>query len=309
MDSIPDDRTDDRNDNQNEDSIPYPTSASVDSLQHSMSSLQPNNHFYHHSSPRITSSSAMSPPTAHPGQQMAFDASFGSQFGPQMPYQTTGVTTGVANGSFNPQFNAQAFGGQAFGPQMPYGVNPAFPGMSAQYYNYSLSQYYSDYYQNYYKQWMAQHQRQHLSSSSSVSSMPSLRQPLKYGSHKCHARATFSQHNNILLVLDNTGAAARPANCPVVLYSLCDLFVDYLFPKQMFHLLLRSEENHLPFESRDACLQWIRCKQQLTTGVTTGVTTPTTGTTPDYELKLILRVIQMLLRQNSRITGLDLSGI
>ena len=159
------------------------------------------------------------------------------------------------------------------------------------------SQYVQQYYREYYRQWLHQHNRQHLSSLSShtTAPQPQLRQPLKYGNQGCHARAVFSQHNNDVLVVDNTSVGVRT----VRLYSLSDLFVDYLFPNQLFDMLLRSDDsddNQLPFVCRESALQWIRCKQQLTT------------TTTDFELKLILRVIQMLLKQNSRITGLDLSG-
>ena len=156
---------------------------------------------------------------------------------------------------------------------------------------YSL--YVQNYYREYYRQWLQTHSGRQHASNTSVSSAPTLRQPLKYGSRRSHARAVFSQHNNDVMIVDNTSVGARS----VRIYALRDLFVDYLFPSQMFHILLREDNNELPFASKEAALQWIRCKQELTSGTTT-----------DFELKLVLRVIQMLLKQNSRITGLDLSG-
>ena len=167
------------------------------------------------------------------------------------------------------------------------------------YYRQYVDQYYREYYRQYIQQQRQTTHRSHPPPS--VSSVTSLqRQPLKYGSRRSHARAIFSQHNNHLLFLDNVSAQKT-----LRVYSLTDLFVDYLFPNQMFHVLLRAIDTRLPFASRETCLEWIRCKRQMTTA-TTQLTTPTTEV--NFELKLILKVIQMLLKQNGLVSGLDLSG-
>jgi hypothetical protein len=136
-----------------------------------------------------------------------------------------------------------------------------------------LTQYYSQYYREYYRRLIhsQQSQQQHV-----------LKTPLKYGSIKGHSRAQFSQSNNQLMVIQSNQKS-------ILYYSLNDLLNDYLFPKDFLSLI------RFPFDSKEMVLQFIRFKLQLTD--------------LNFELKLILKIIQMLLKQNSIISGLDLSGI
>jgi hypothetical protein len=137
-----------------------------------------------------------------------------------------------------------------------------------------LTQYYSQYYREYYRrliQSQQQSQQQHV-----------LKTPLKYGSIRGHSRAQFSQSNNQLMVIQSNQKS-------ILFYSLNDLLNDYLFPKDFLSLI------RFPFDSKEMVLQFIRFKLQLNE--------------LNFELKLILKIIQMLLKQNSIISGLDLSGI
>jgi len=145
-----------------------------------------------------------------------------------------------------------------------------------------LTQYYAQYYREYYRRLLLSREQQ---------SQQTLRArtPLKYGSRVYHTRAQFNQQNNQLMVLENNTKK-------VLNYSLSDILIDYLFPKQFFSLLLSSRDSpdtSLPFKSRDLIKEWLKSKEMDL----------------NFELKLILKIIQMLLKQNGTITGSDLSGL
>ncbi|CAG2103419.1 unnamed protein product [Medioppia subpectinata] len=145
-----------------------------------------------------------------------------------------------------------------------------------------LSQYYSQYYRDYYRRFLGQQQ---LHQQVARATTTVLRPPLKYGSVRCHSRALFSQHDNSLVVVDNTRRRH------VVLYSLRDLCVDYVYTA--LSPLIRDGAAGLPVTSRDACLQWLRSFGEFA---------------PNFELKLVTKVMEMCLKQN-RVEGHDLAEL
>ncbi|CAG2108731.1 unnamed protein product [Medioppia subpectinata] len=145
-----------------------------------------------------------------------------------------------------------------------------------------LSQYYSQYYRDYYRRFLGQHQ---LHQQVARATTTTLRPPLKYGSVRCHSRALFSQHDNSLVVVDNSRRRH------VVVYSLRDLCVDYVYTS--LSPLIRDGAAGLPVTSRDACLQWLRSFGEFA---------------PNFELKLVTKVMEMCLKQN-RVEGHDLAEL
>lgn len=173
-------------------------------------------------------------------------------------------------------------------PRMPPGQYPGmFPqnvGIDPQY----LTQYYREYYANFYRQ--VQHQQ-------AVTSQQKTRATMKFT--RPHAHGSFSGNANQLVI--NGGGGNRI----VSFYLLRDLFIDQLYPNLFLHTLLNNNigvgddekrsKTLLPINDPSVALEWIRIKL-LNDGAI------------NYELKLILKVIQMLYKQNGTISSLDLSG-
>lgn len=164
------------------------------------------------------------------------------------------------------------------------GMYPQNVGIDPQY----LTQYYREYYANFYRQ--VQYQQ-------AVTSQQKSRATMKFT--RPHAHGSFSGNANQLLV--NAGGGG---NRIVSFYLLRDLFIDQLYPNLFLHTLLnnntgnddeRGKKTSLPINDSSVALEWIRIKLL-------------NDNTINYELKLILKVIQMLYKQNGTISSLDLSG-
>lgn len=146
-------------------------------------------------------------------------------------------------------------------------------------------QYYAQYYQAYYNQVLAyqQHQQQ---------AQVRQKTPLKYGSRLVHAKGAFSSHNNQLLVVE--------PNSRVAFYNLQEIFTEKCYSHLFLQTLLVQDEKKpgktlLPLNDIVVAQDWIRIKLLNDKNI-------------NYELKLILKVIQMLFRQNGTVSPLDLSG-
>ncbi|XP_054157038.1 uncharacterized protein LOC128955396 [Oppia nitens] len=149
-----------------------------------------------------------------------------------------------------------------------------------------LSQYYSQYYREYYRRLL---QQKHQSEDQKTREKPTLRAPLKYGQRKVHSRAVFSTSG--LLVVDNTSSFSVKS---VFVYSLSDLFSEYLFVCLQLQHLLRQQQ--LPFNARDNCLEWLRGSR--------GVLESRLGSSGVcLERRLVFHVLETLFRQNSRLKG------
>lgn len=160
---------------------------------------------------------------------------------------------------------------------------------AAQQHSEYVANYYQEYYREYYKR-AIQHQQ------AQKQAHVRTKTPLKYGS-RLHARAAFSAFDNRLLVVE--------PRAQIALYNLQEIFTEQIYP----HLFLQSLLLHvndektgseniktpLPFTESTVALNWIRAKQLNDSSM-------------NYELKLILKVITMLYRQNGAVSGLDLSG-
>lgn len=217
----------------------------------------------------------------HPQQQPA--PAMNRHFQPIDPQQTT-----YAGAQWPAQYP---------GTQGPYPSMPVAPGrLPAN--QQSYSQYYSQYYLEYYRQLLA-YQRQQQQA------QVRKKTPLKYGSSLVHARAAFSQFDNQLLVVE--------PNSRIAIYSLQEIFTEFCYPHLFLQTLLlqtghdnsltgddpnvslSQSKTLLPFSDSNVALDWIRIKLLNDTNM-------------NYELKLILKVITMLIRQNGVVSGLDLSG-
>nr|XP_027205171.1 uncharacterized protein LOC113798786 isoform X2 [Dermatophagoides pteronyssinus] len=148
-----------------------------------------------------------------------------------------------------------------------------------------VSQYYSQYYREYYQRLVAFHKhQQQIQNQKKIA-------PLKY--NQFHTPCSFSQHDNQLIVVE--------ANSNVGLYGLQEVFIEQCYPNLYLQSLLYTNNDDpnltlLPFEDSQSSLDWIRVKQL-------------NDTTMNYELKLILKLITMLFRQNGTLSGLDLSEL
>lgn len=166
--------------------------------------------------------------------------------------------------------------------------------MNAQSSNDAYQNFVKHYYRDYYQRWQLYLQQQQQAQ---------VRQktPLKFS--RVHARAAFSAHDNRLMVVE--------PHARIALYDLGEIFTERCYP----HLFLQSLLLHvgegekgggssgtteslvtlLPFADAQVALDWIRIKLLNDSAM-------------NYELKLILKVITMLYRQNGVVSGLDLSG-
>ncbi|OTF81280.1 STOP and ACE1 domain containing 26s proteosome regulatory subunit, partial [Euroglyphus maynei] len=149
-----------------------------------------------------------------------------------------------------------------------------------------VSQYYSQYYREYYQRLVAFHKhQQQIQNQKKIA-------PLKY--NQFHTPCLFSQHDNQLIVVE--------PNSNVGLYGLQEVFTEQCYPNLYLQSLLYPSNDDptnstlLPFEDSQSSLDWIRMKQL-------------NDSTMNYELKLILKLITMLFRQNGTLTGLDLSEL
>lgn len=164
--------------------------------------------------------------------------------------------------------------------------------------NQTYNEYYSQYYLEYYRQLMAYERKQQQA-------QVRKKTPLKYGSSLVHARAAFSYFDNKLLIVE--------PNSRIAIYNLQEIFTEVCYPHLFLQTLLNEQTQSeslsgdskntsttytktlLPFTDCLVALDWIRIKLLNDTNI-------------NYELKLILKVITMLFRQNGIVSGLDLSG-
>ena len=151
-----------------------------------------------------------------------------------------------------------------------------------------LSEYVKQYYREYYRQVRFHQQLQQQQDQVKEKT------PLKFVS--VHTNAVFSTNNNQLIVVE--------PNSQISLYDLREIFTEKCYPQLFLHTLLlhvnddleNSSKTLLPFNDAQVALEWIRIKLTNDSGL-------------NYELKLILKVITMLYRQNGVVSGLDLSGV
>lgn len=147
-----------------------------------------------------------------------------------------------------------------------------------------VNQFYSHYFEEYFQRFYAyQKQQQQIMNQKKI---------VLYKYNVIHTPTTFSNHNNQLILAD--------PNARINFYGLQEVFTEQCYPHLFLQSLLYVNNDDptttlLPFVETNIALDWIRVKQL-------------NNPVMNYELKLILKVITMLLRQNGSVSGIDLSG-
>ncbi|KAF7496120.1 hypothetical protein SSS_00200 [Sarcoptes scabiei] len=208
-------------------------------------------------------------------------AAFGYKFQHPKHHQFNTLPGNISQSTMAQSMNQQSFGGPIVSN------NPNFPQtiQAGQEMNDFVSQYYSQYYREYYQRIMAYHKQQQQELSQKKIA------PFKY--NQFHSAVDFSRNNNQLLVVE--------ANSIVGIYGLKEIFTEQCHPNLFLQSLLFTKNDEqtnilLPFEETQTAIEWLRIKQSNDSSM-------------NYELKLILKVIIMLLRQNNDVSGLDLSEL